>query len=195
MVLSGDTIKDYIINGELVRCEGFTHDPKSDRSVKTLKYMLAEDGPVGPNGLDIRLGDTFKRIKTQSLPYLEVSMAKRYSYETIPPLDTGGIYLHSGEFCLATSEEFLMLPNDVMAMVDARSTIGRMGLIIQTATFIQAGYHGKITLELKNEAPVPILLKPYDIVGQIVFMKLDVPTSKPYSGAYQGQDTTTAPHD
>jgi dCTP deaminase len=181
------------MKGELVKCEGFTYDPKEGRDVKTIAYMLSENGPIGPNGLDIRIGGSFKRIKTESLGYLEAAKAKSYVPEVITSLPEGGIYLHSGEFCLATSEEYLMLPNDVMGMVDARSTIGRMGLIIQTATFIQAGYHGKITLELKNEAPVPILIRPYDIVGQIVFMRLDQPTSSPYRGQYQGQDTTTAP--
>ena len=193
MVLSGDTIKELIMEGFIVSSDGMTFDPQKGRDTKMLSYLLGKDGPVKSNGLDIRLGHDFKRMKTQSLPYLVASEAKSYQFEIIPPLDTGGIYLHSGEFCLATTEEYLILPDDVMAMVDARSTLGRMGLIIQTATFIQAGYKGKITLELKNEAPVPILLKPYDTIGQIVFMRLDTPTSRPYDGIYQGQDTTTAP--
>ena len=154
---------------------------------------MSEDGPIGPNGIDIRLGDSFKRIKMESLGFLEASKAKSYVPEVIPQLPGGGIYLHSGQFCLATSEEYLMLPNDVMGIVDARSTVGRMGLVIQTAMFIQAGYHGKITLELRNDASIPILIKPYDIVGQIDFMRLDQPTSSPYHGQYQGQNTTTAP--
>ena len=109
-------------------------------------------------------------------------------------IDGGGIYLHPGKYCLGTSEEELELPDDVMAMVDSRSSVGRMGLVIQTATFIHAGFKGRITLELKNESEVPILLRPCNVVGQLVFMRLDKNTTTPYSGVYQGQMETTSPN-
>lgn len=188
MVLCGDTIKSYIAKGQLVRCEGVVYDPKQERDVNAKDYVLSK---VGPDNLDVRLGHGFKQIDTSRLGYLEVS--GKYDYKLMPELDGGGIFLHPGEFCLATSDEYLLLPDDVMAMVDSRSSIGRMGLVIQTAAFIHAGFEGRITLELKNEAPVPILLRPYDTVGQLIFMKLDKSTSAPYAGVYQGQSATTSP--
>ena len=189
MILSGDTIKKYITDGMLVRCSGVVYDPKQERDVNAKEYILSK---VGPDNLDVRLGHGFKQIDTSRLGHLEVS--GKYEYKQMPELDGGGIYLHPGEFCLATSDEYLILPDDVMAMVDSRSSIGRMGLVIQTAAFIHAGFEGRITLELKNEAPVPILLRPYDTVGQIIFMKLDTGTTTPYAGVYQGQNTTTSPN-
>lgn len=188
MILSGDTIKKYITDGRLVRCSGVVYDPKQERDVNAKEYILSK---VGPDNLDVRLGHGFKQIDTSRLGHLEVS--GKYEYKQMPELDGGGIYLHPGEFCLATSDEYLILPDDVMVMVDSRSSIGRMGLVIQTAAFIHAGFEGRITLELKNEAPVPILLRPYDTVGQIIFMKLDTGTTTPYAGVYQGQNTTTSP--
>lgn len=188
MVLSGDSIKGFINNGELIKTEGVAYDPAQGRDVNAKDLILSH---VGADNLDIRLGHGFKQIDTSLCDHLEIG--GKYRYKEMNELDGGGIYLHPGEFCLGTSDEYLMLPDDVMAMVDSRSSVGRMGLVIQTAAFIHAGFKGKITLELKNEAPVPILLRPYDIVGQLVFWRLDKSTTTPYEGVYQGQSETTSP--
>ncbi|MCQ2570750.1 MAG: dCTP deaminase [Candidatus Saccharibacteria bacterium] len=189
MILSGDTIKKLIANGELIKTEGVAYDPNQKRDVNAKELVLSH---VGADNLDIRLGHGFKQIDTSRCDHLEIGGS--YNYKEMNEIDGGGIYLHPGEFCLGTSDEYLMLPDDVMAMVDSRSSVGRMGLVIQTAAFIHAGFKGRITLELKNEAAVPILLRPYDMVGQLIFMRLDAGTTTPYSGVYQGQSETTSPN-
>ena len=189
MILSGDTIRALINDGRLVNTEGTMYDPKQGRDVSAREYVLAH---VGADNLDIRLRSGFKQIDTSLVDHLEVGQS--YTYKDMNEIEGGGIYLHPGEFCLGTSDESLLLPDDVMAMVDSRSSVGRMGLVIQTATFIHAGFKGRITLELKNESAVPILLRPHDVVGQLVFMRLDKKTSDPYNGVYQGQSATTSPN-
>ena len=189
MILSGDSIRALIESGTLVKTNGMMYDPEEKRDVSARDYVLRH---VGADNLDIRLGHGFKQVDTSRCPYLEVG--GKYEYKDMAEIDGGGIYLHPGKFCLGTSEEELELPDDVMAMVDSRSSVGRMGLVIQTATFIHAGFKGRITLELKNESEVPILLRPCNVVGQLVFMRLDKNTTTPYSGVYQGQMETTSPN-
>ena len=189
MFLSGDTIRDYVKKGELVYCGSKeTYDPRCDQYMKSVDYLLSN---IHSDNIDVRLGNSFKRVKTQDIPYIDLNNPP--TFEEIPQLNGDGIFLHPGDFCLATSDEYVKLPNDIMAFVDARSTIGRFGLIVQTATFIHAGWEGRITLELKNEAPVPIRLHPYDVVAQLVFGRLDANAKNPYAGKYQGQNDTTAP--
>jgi dCTP deaminase len=189
MILSGDTIRDLINEGRLVNTTGTMFDPKQKRDVSARDYVLSH---VGADNLDIRLRSGFKQIDTSLVDHLEIGQS--YTYKEMNEIEGGGIYLHPGKFCLGTSDESLLLPDDVMAMVDSRSSVGRMGLVIQTATFIHAGFEGRITLELKNESAVPLVLRPHDIVGQLVFMRLDKHTSDPYHGVYQGQSDTTSPN-
>lgn len=190
MTLSGDTIKDLIVNNGLVRDEGgMVFDKKSGCELPYLEYVLNR---VGPDNLDVRIGYDFKRLKTSGLGYID--LVSDYEYEKLPLSDDGFFYLQSGEFCLATTIEYIKLPDTIKAQIDSRSSIGRRGLVIQNATHIHAGFEGRITLELKNEARTAIRIKPGDVVGQIIFDFLDRASSSPYDGVFQGQDSTTAPH-
>jgi dCTP deaminase len=108
------------------------------------------------------------------------------------PLD-GVFILHPGEFVLGSTLERVAVPNDLVARVEGKSSLGRLGLLIHsTAGFIDAGFDGHVTLELANVANLPITLYPGMKIGQISFMKMTSPAEKPYgSGAkgskYQGQ--------
>ena len=91
-------------------------------------------------------------------------------------------------FLLATTLEYIKLPNHVTAFVEGRSSIGRMGLFIQNAGWVDPGFEGKITLELYNANSLPIKLQSGRRICQLVFCELDQPAEFPYRGKYQKQD-------
>ena len=83
--------------------------------------------------------------------------------------------------------KYIKIPNGYSAFVEGRSSIGRMGLFIQNAGWVDAGFNGKITLELFNANALPIQLDAGRRICQLVFCKMDKPAEKPYNGKYQGQ--------
>jgi dCTP deaminase len=86
--------------------------------------------------------------------------------------------------------EFIRLPADVTAFVEGRSSIGRMGLFIQNAGWVDPGFEGNITLELFNANRLPLRLASGRRICQIVFARMDRATLTPYAGKYQGQRGT-----
>jgi dCTP deaminase len=87
--------------------------------------------------------------------------------------------------------EYFELPNDLTAFVEGRSSLGRMGLFIQNAGWVDPGFKGEITLELFNANRCAIELKSGRRVGQLVFAKMDIAAENPYNGKYQGQRGAT----
>lgn len=96
-----------------------------------------------------------------------------------------------GQFVLATTMEFVALPDDLTAFVEGRSSLGRMGLFIQNAGWVDPGFQGEITLELYNANRFAIELKAGRRIGQLVFAKMDRAARNPYRGKYQGQTGAT----
>ena len=90
-----------------------------------------------------------------------------------------------------TITEYFELPNDLTAFVEGRSSLGRMGLFIQNAGWVDPGFKGEITLELYNANRCAIELKAGRRVGQLVFAKMDAVSLNPYNGKYQGQKGAT----
>jgi len=105
--------------------------------------------------------------------------------------------IHPGEFCLGRTLEWVELPDDVVARVEGKSSIGRLGLIVHaTAGFVDPGWKGTLTLELNNLTRVPIKLYPGLLIAQLSFMALDRPAERPYGSPdlgshYQGQVAAT----
>ena len=96
----------------------------------------------------------------------------------------GNIILHPNQFILGSTLEYISLPNDVMGYVLGKSSLGRTGLVIATATHVAPGYIGTITLELSNLGTVPLSLYPTMPIAQLVFHRLCSPVKKGYAGAY-----------
>ena len=94
-------------------------------------------------------------------------------------------------FLLATTREYIEVPSHITAFVEGRSSIGRMGLFIQNAGWVDPGFKGQITLELYNANSLPILLKAGRRICQLVFCKIDQPVLSSYKGKYQGQRKAT----
>ena len=83
--------------------------------------------------------------------------------------------------------EYIKVPNGYTAFVEGRSSIGRMGLFIQNAGWVDSGFKGNITLELYNANSLPIKLTSGQRICQLVVCQMDQPAEKPYAGKYQGQ--------
>ena len=109
----------------------------------------------------------------------------------MPVSVTDTYILLPNQFVLATTMEYFHLPDDLTAFVEGRSSLGRMGLFIQNAGWVDPGFHGEITLELYNANRCAIELKAGRRIGQLVFAKMDSPAIHPYQGKYQGQKGAT----
>lgn len=141
---------------------------------------------IGPASLDVRLGNSFaKPVEGQ-----RVQLGDTVRYEEITVENGDVLWLAPGEFCLATTMERIKLPIHEAAFVQGRSSIGRAGLTVENAGFVDPGFDGHITLELKNESNHPIGLVPGYRVAQLVFMQCTGVT-KGYDGKYNGQVEAT----
>lgn len=162
-----------------------------DTEIRRLMRMGLSDScdKVGPASIDIRLGSTFLVPKRKLLGYSlgEVIQYKRYEIRN-PEKDY--FTLRPGQFVLGTTVECVDLPTTVAAFVQGRSSIGRAGLTIQNAGFVDPGFFGHITLELKNETKSPLILRAGYPVGQLVFMQC-TDVEYPYDGKYNGQVEAT----
>lgn len=137
---------------------------------------------IQPASVDIRLGNTFSVV--DDTPSNIITLESQISYKTIT---TDTYLIMPGEFVLATTMEYFELPDNLTAFVEGRSSLGRMGLFIQNAGWVDPGFKGEITLELYNANRCAIELKAGRRVGQLVFAEMDAPAINPYNGKYQGQ--------
>ncbi len=101
--------------------------------------------------------------------------------------------LHPGDFVLGSTLERVELPSDIIARVEGKSSLGRLGVLVHiTAGFIDPGFCGHITLEFSNATPLPIRLWPSMNVAQMSLSWLDQPAERPYGQSglgskYSGQ--------
>ncbi|MDV2884609.1 dCTP deaminase [Alkalihalophilus pseudofirmus] len=168
MILSSKTIQTKIENNEL----GI--DP-------------FEKEHIQPASLDLRLGTHFLTIDEYKENTL--SLTKPVSYREIIPEDNK-LILPPQTFLLATTLETIHLPNTLTAFVDGRSSIGRLGLFIQNAGWVDPGFSGQITLELYNANRLPIELIPGRRICQLVFAEV-TEEGVPYRGKYLNQKGAT----
>lgn len=160
----------------------------SDRTIKELiekgimQITPLEDYQVQPASVDLRLGNNFLKLDENMTELMTLDKEIKYtSYNSeeliIPP--------HS--FLLATTMEYIQLPADITAFVEGRSSIGRMGLFIQNAGWVDPGFKGQITLELYNANSLPIKVSSGRRICQLVLARMDQQALKPYQGKYLNQ--------
>ena len=152
----------------------------------TLSMSPLEEGQIQPASVDIRLGNMFSII--EDLPRGVIDLENEIQYRT---METDTYVLLPGQFVLATTMEYIELPDNLTAFVEGRSSLGRMGLFIQNAGWVDPGFRGEITLELFNANRCAIELKAGRRVGQLVFAEMDDAALHPYRGKYQGQTGAT----
>lgn len=164
----------------------------SDRAIlhkleeKSLVIKPLNKEQVQPASVDIRLGSTFSVVEDS--PSGIITLESEIKYKTIC---TDTYLILPGQFVLATTMEYFELPDNLTAFVEGRSSLGRMGLFIQNAGWVDPGFKGEITLELYNANRCAIELKTGRRVGQLVFAEMDKPALKSYNGKYQGQTGAT----
>jgi dCTP deaminase len=164
-------------------------------SDKTLKRLLSEKKlvmeplephQIQPASIDARLGNHFLLIEETKMTSLSLDSKIHYR-----ELTQEEIVIPPKSFVLATTMETLRLPNDLTAFVEGRSSIGRLGLFIQNAGWVDPGFEGRITLEIYNANSLPIKLKAGRRICQLVFARMDEAAENPYRGKYQGQQKAT----
>lgn len=153
---------------------------------KTLTIEPLTEEQIQPASVDVRLGRTFSIV--DDTPSGVITLENEITYKTIT---TDTFLIMPGQFVLATTMEYFELPNNLTAFVEGRSSLGRMGLFIQNAGWVDPGFKGEITLELYNANKCAIELKAGRRVGQLVFAEMDRDALNPYNGKYQGQKGAT----
>ena len=166
MILSDKTIKSMIATGDLV-CE-----PIDDKAIQ-------------PASIDCRLGDHFLILEDNQMDIITLDGDIKYR-----EIDSDTITIPPHSFLLATTQEYIKIPDNLTAFVEGRSSIGRIGLFIQNAGWVDPGFEGRITLELYNASSLPIKLQAGKRICQLVFCKMDEKADNPYRGKYQGQSRT-----
>ena len=171
----------------------------SDRSIRehldagTIVIDPSDPTAVQPSSVDVRLDHRFLVFRNHTRGLIDVKQDLSDLTEPVEASDDDPFILHPGEFVLGSTLERIALPDDLVARLEGKSSLGRLGLLIHsTAGFIDAGWDGQITLELSNVASLPITLYPGMRVGQVSFMQMSTPADNPYGSGiigskYQGQ--------
>jgi dCTP deaminase len=152
---------------------------------------------VQPASIDLRLGGSFRVFHNHRTSAIDLRNPPTNLTEQIDVADGETFVIHPGEFCLGRTLEHIELPDDIVARIEGKSSLGRLGLIVHaTAGFCDPGWRGTLTLELNNLTRVPIKLSPGLPIAQLSFMGLDAPALRPYGHAglgshYQGQVEAT----
>jgi dCTP deaminase len=175
-------------------------------SDRTIKRLIAEGrigiapydpGLMQPSSLDVRVDRLFRVFRNSRYPYIDVKQAQDDLTELVGVEGDEAFILHPGEFVLGSTLERVTLPDDLVARLEGKSSLGRLGLLIHsTAGFIDPGWDGHVTLELSNVANLPITIYPGMKIGQLSFVQLSEPAETPYGAGelgskYQGQQGPT----
>ena len=171
----------------------------SDRSIRRLiaegKIVIDpfDDSLMQPASLDVRVDRLFRVFRNSRYPFIDVKSELEGLTELVEIVGDEPFILHPGEFVLGSTLERIALPDDLVARLEGKSSLGRLGLLIHsTAGFIDPGWDGHVTLELSNVANLPITIYPEMKIGQLSFVQMSEPAELPYGSSglgskYQGQ--------
>ena len=166
MILSDDDILARLEAGDLVV------DPLDDIEMQ-----------VQPASVDLRLGEEFLEFQRANISCIHPnreSEISEYVEETVVP-EGEEFILHPGDFVLGTTKERVEIPDDLVAHVEGRSSLGRLAIVVHaTAGLADPGYQGQITLELSNLGTAPVALTPGMLISQLTFTELKNPAARPY---------------
>ena len=157
-----------------------------------------EPSAVQPSSIDLHLDRRFRVFANSRHPYIDVRVEQPDLTELVEIDEDGPFILHPGEFVLASTVERVALPEDIVARLEGKSSLGRLGLLIHsTAGYVDPGWDGNLTLELSNVANLPIALYWGMKIGQISFQRMSSPVDQPYGtgqlgSKYRGQRDPTA---
>ncbi len=176
-VLNGKEIKEFMKNDNYDK--------------KLLVTPLLDEEQIGPASIDVRLGSSIiipqkTYVDRQDVTEKEIIQeVERILYKKIQLQYFQKFILHPNELILGVTFEYISIPNELFATIASRSSWGRLGLVIATASAVQPGFKGCLTLELINLSENPIALYPGLLVGQLIFYKTGTPEGKSsYDGRY-----------
>jgi len=175
----------------------------SDRSIKEaiaagrLGIDPFDPELVQPSSVDVRLDTKFLVFRNTKRAYIDVKQPADDLMEMIEVSPDEPMFLHPHEFILGSTVERVRMPDDLVARLEGRSSLGRLGVVIHsTAGFVDASFEGHITLEISNLANLPIALYPHMRIGQISFTQMTTESERPYGpergSKYSGQRLPTA---
>jgi dCTP deaminase len=171
----------------------------SDRTIREeikagrIEIEPFEDASVQPSSVDLHVDRVFRVFHNARYPYIDVRKPMEDLTEVFEVPDGEAFILHPGEFVLGSTRERIRLPDDLVARLEGKSSLGRLGLLIHsTAGYVDPGWDGYLTLELSNVANLPITIYPGMKIGQISFFRLTTAADSPYGSSqvgskYQGQ--------
>jgi dCTP deaminase len=174
MILSDRTIKEHLADGTIVI------DPLGEKAIQ-------------PCSVDLRISPLYRTFRNHTHRVIDVKQDMADLTELVDVGPDEPFILHPGEFVLGSTVERVGLPDHLVARLEGKSSLGRLGLVIHaTAGFIDAGWDGHITLELSNVATLPITLYTGMKIGQISFFQMTTPADQPYGSGplgskYRGQ--------
>ena len=174
MILSDHTIKEELAAGRIII------DP-------------LDEGCVQPSSVDLHLDRFFRVFVNHHTRVIDVKLRQDDLTQAVEMNDDEPFILHPGEFVLGSTQEVVGVPDDLVARLEGKSSLGRLGLVIHsTAGFVDAGFEGHLTLELSNLATLPITLYPGMKIGQISFLRMTTAADNPYGSTvirskYKGQ--------
>jgi dCTP deaminase len=164
MVLSDKEIVRELLNGTI-----------------TITPLLRAKKQIGSSSIDVRLGTEFRYIKIVKQTHFDLSLSLEKIREQISnysevvhvqPMEP--FILHPNDFVLASTLEYIKLPENITGRLEGRSTWGRTGLQVHsTAGFIDPGFEGSLTYELHNMGKLPLPLFPGIRIGQISFHRME----------------------
>jgi dCTP deaminase len=163
--------------------------------VKVEPYDAAD---LQPSSVDLHLDRSFRVFRNNRYAFIDVRAPQPDLTELLNVADEEPFMLHPGEFVLGQTLEWVELPDNLVARLEGKSSLGRLGLLIHsTAGYVDPGWKGKLTLELSNVAKLPIALYFGMKIGQISFFEMSSPVDRPYGSSglgskYQGQSEPTA---
>ena len=176
----------------------------SDRDIRTavqagrVRIDPYDASCLQPSSVDLHLDRDFRVFRNNRYPYIDVRQPQPDLTELVSIEDDEPFILHPGEFVLGQTLEWVELPDDLVARLEGKSSLGRLGLLIHsTAGYVDPGWKGNLTLELSNVANLPIALYFGMKIGQISFFQMTSPVERPYGSRelgskYQGQSQPTA---
>jgi dCTP deaminase len=176
----------------------------SDRSIREelaagrIEIDPFDEACIQPSSVDLHVDAQFRVFANSRYPYIDVKREMPDLTEVVGVPGGEAFILHPGEFVLGSTLERVRLPDDLVARLEGKSSLGRLGLLIHsTAGYVDPGWDGYLTLELSNVANLPITIYAGMKIGQISFFRLSTAAEVPYGSAgtrskYQGQRGPTA---
>jgi len=162
----------------------------SDRDIKKIikegklifKPVLTKN-QISPASIDLKLGPTFKifNISKQCLLDTKKGLPDK-DFIITKKIKLGQAFiLHPNNFVLASTKEYVIMPDDIILRVEGKSTLARMGILVHTAGFVDPGFEGTLTLEISNQSNLPVALYPDMYICQIAVEYLSSPAETPYN--------------